>query len=72
MKKVTVKPGWQMGRRLREAGKQLSLDRVLAQFQSALLCIDQFGFCVEVIMGFFTLASVLVQTVRAVVEKGLI
>ena len=61
-----------MGRRLRQADKALSIDRVVAQFQSALICIDQFGFCGGLIMGSFMLTSFLLQTARSVVEKGMI
>jgi len=72
MKIVTLKRRREIGRRLRQAGKELSIERVVAQFQSALLCIDQFGFCGGLIMGSFMLTSFLLQTARAVVEKGMI
>ena len=72
MKKVTLKRRRQIGRRLEQAGKELSVERVVAQFQSALLCIDQFGFSGGLIMGSFMLTSFLVQTARSVVEKGVI
>jgi len=72
MKKVTLKRRRQIGRRLEQAGKELSVERVVAQFQSALLCIDQFGFSGGLIMGSFMLTSFLLQTARAVVEKGMI
>jgi hypothetical protein len=61
-----------MGRRLSQAGKQLSVERVVAQFEGVLLCIDQFGFCGGTIMGFFMVTSFLVQAARAVLEKGII
>ena len=72
MKIVTVKRRWQIGRRLRQVGKQFSVDRVFAQFQVALLCIDQFGFCGGLIMGSFMLTSFLLQAARSVAEKGMI
>ena len=72
MKIVTLKRRREIGRCLRQAGKELSIERVVAQFQSALLCIDQFGFCGGLIMGSFMLTSFLLQTARAVVEKGMI
>ena len=72
MKKVTLKRRRQIGRRLEQAGKELSVERVVAQFESALLCIDQFGFSGGLIMASFMLTSFLLQTARAVVEKGMI
>jgi hypothetical protein len=72
MKTVTVKRRWQIGRRLRQFGKQLPVDRVFAQFQIALLCIDQFGFCGGLIMGSFMLTSFLLQAARSFAEKGMI
>jgi hypothetical protein len=72
MKTATLKRTWEIGLRLRQAGKQFSIDRVFAEFQSALLCIDQFGFCGGVIMGSFMLTSFLIQAARSVVEKGMI
>jgi dolichol kinase len=69
MKTATVK---QIGRRLRQAGKQLSIERVLAEFQSALLCLDQFGVYAGLIIGFFVVASFLLQAARSVAEKGVI
>jgi len=70
MKTVTVKRREQIGRRLKQAGKEVSVERVVARFHSALLCLDQFGFGGGLIMGSFMLTSFLVQTARAVVEKG--
>jgi hypothetical protein len=72
MKKVTLKRRWQIRRRLRQASKEVSIERVVAQFQSALHCIDQFGFSGGLIMASFMLTSSLVQAARAVVEKGII
>ena len=69
MKKATVK---QIGERLRQAGKQLSIDRVFAEFQTALLCADQFGFYAGLIIALFVLASFLLQAARSVAEKGVI
>jgi dolichol kinase len=72
MKTVTLKRRRKIGRRLSKLGKELSVERVVAQFQSALLCIDQFGFCGGLIMASFMVTSFLVQAARAVVEKGII
>jgi len=69
MKTATVK---QMGRRLRQAGKQFSIERVLAEFQSALLCLDQFGIYAGLIIGLFVVASFLMHAARSVAEKGVI
>ena len=60
----------QKGRRLRQTGKQLSIDRVWAEFQSALLCVDQFGLYAGLILGLSVVASFLFQAARSVVEKG--
>ena len=70
MKKVILKQRGQISRRLNQVGKEVSVERVVARFHSALLCIDQFGFGGGLIMGSFMLTSFLVQTARAVVEKG--
>jgi hypothetical protein len=70
MKKATLKRKGQIGRRLERAGKGVSVERVVDQFHSALLCIDQFGFGGGLIMGSFMLTSFLVQTARAVLEKS--
>jgi hypothetical protein len=72
MKTVTLKRRRKIGRRLSQAAKQLSIERVVAQFHSALLCIDQFGFCGGLIMASFMVTSSLLQAARAVVEKGMI
>jgi hypothetical protein len=69
MKTATVK---QIGRRLREAGRQFSIDRLFAQFQSALFCVDQFGFTAGLVIGLFGVASFLLQAARSVAEKGVI
>lgn len=69
MKTATVK---QVGRRLRQAGKQLSIDRVFAEFQSAFLCLDQFGFYAGLIIALCVIASFLVHAARSVAEKGVI
>ena len=69
MKIATVQ---QVGRRLRQVGKQLSIQRVFAEFQSALLCVDQFGFYAGLIIGVFVVASFLLHAARSVVEKGVI
>jgi hypothetical protein len=61
-----------MGRRLSQAGTQLSVERVVAQFQSALLCVDQFGVSGGLIMASFMVTSFLVQAARSIVEKGII
>lgn len=57
---------------MRQAGKQLSIDRVFAQFQSALLCADQFGIYAGLIIGLSGVASFLLQAARSVSEKGVI
>jgi hypothetical protein len=72
MKTVNLKRRLQGGRRLGRTGKQLSIDRVLAQFQGALLCIDQFGFCAGLTMGFLTLMSFLLHAAHSGAEKGVI
>jgi hypothetical protein len=72
MKTVTLKRRTEIGRRLRRAAERLSLDRVFVQFQSAIFCIDQFGFGGGLIMGSFMLASFLLSAARSVVEKGVI
>jgi hypothetical protein len=69
MKTATVR---QIGRRLKQAGKQLSIDRVFAEFQSALVCVDQFGFYAGVIIALCVVASFLLQAARSVAEKGVI
>ncbi|HEX4629418.1 MAG TPA: hypothetical protein VH188_00500 [Chthoniobacterales bacterium] len=69
MKTATVK---QVVGRLRQACKQLSIDRVFAQFQSALVCIDQFGFYAGLIVGLFGVASFLLHAARSFAEKGVL
>jgi hypothetical protein len=69
MKTVNLK---QNGRLLRRSGKKLSIDRVLAQFRGALFCVDQFGFCAGLTMGFFTLMSFLLPAAHSGAEKGVI
>ena len=69
MKTVNLKPN---GRLHRRAGKQLAIDRVLAQFQGALFCVDQFGLCAGLTMGFFILMSFLLQAAHSGAEKGVI
>lgn len=53
-------------------GERVSLHRVFDQFQSALICIDQFGFCAGLTMGFFMLISFVLHAARAGAEKGVI
>jgi hypothetical protein len=72
MKTVTLKKAWQIGRRLRQAGKQLSIDRVFDYFQGALLCVDQVGFSAGLTTGFLTVASFLLHAARSGAEKGVI
>jgi hypothetical protein len=55
-----------------QPGKEISVEGVVAQFQSALFCIDQFGFSGALIMVCFMVTSFLVQAARSVVEKGII
>jgi hypothetical protein len=69
MKIATVK---QAGRRLRQAGKQLSIERVYAEFQSAFVCVDQFGFYAALILALFVVASFVLQAARSIAEKGVI
>jgi hypothetical protein len=69
MKTVNQK---QNGRLLRRAGKKLSIDRVLDQFQGALFCVNQFGFCAGLTMGFFLLMSFLLPAAHSCAEKGVI
>jgi len=57
---------------LRGVGEQVSLHRVLDQFQGALICIDQFGFCAGLTMGFSMLISFVLHAARAGAEKGVI
>jgi hypothetical protein len=71
MKTVNLKRR-QNGRLRRRPGKQLSIDRVLAHFQGALFCVDQFGFCAGLTMGFFMLTSFLLPAAHSGAEKGVI
>jgi hypothetical protein len=68
MKKISLKRREEVGRRL----KQFLVNRIFAQFQIAVLCIDQFGLCGGLIMGSFMLTSFLLHAARAVVEKGMV
>jgi hypothetical protein len=68
----TLERRWQIGRRLRQAGKELSLDRVFDYVQGALVCVDQAGFGAGLMMGFVMLVSFLLHAVRSVAEKGVI
>jgi hypothetical protein len=72
MKTVTLKRRWQIGRRLRQAGKQLSIDRVFDYFQGALVCVDQAGFCAGLTMSSIMLMSFVLHAVRSGAEKGVI
>jgi len=72
MKTVKFKERRPNGRLQRRAGKQLSIDRVLAQFQGALLCVGQFGFCAGLTMGFLMWMSFLLQATHSGAEKGVI
>ena len=69
MKTATVS---EIGRRLRQAGKQLSIDRLFAEFQTAVVCADQFGVYAGLIIGLSAVASFLLQAARSVAEKGVI
>ena len=68
MKTATVR---QIARRLRQAGKELSIHRLFAEFQGAILCIDQFGFYAGLILGLSAVASFLFQAARSIAEKGI-
>ena len=72
MKKKTAKRRGQIDRRPIRPGQEISVERVVAQFHSALVCIDQFGFSGGLIMAGFILTSFLVQAARSIVEKGVI
>jgi len=72
MKTVSFKTRLQNGRRLRPVGQQLSIDRVLAQFQAALLYADQFGYCAGLTMGLLGLMSFLLHAAHSGAEKGVI
>jgi hypothetical protein len=62
----------QNGRLLRRVGKQLLIDRLFDHFQSALLGVDQFGFCAGLTMGLLTLMSFLLHGAHSGTEKGVI
>jgi hypothetical protein len=72
MKTVTLERRWQIGRRLRQAGKQLSIDRVFDYVQGALVCVDQAGVCAGLMMGSLMLVSFVLHAVRSGAEKGVI
>jgi hypothetical protein len=72
MKKVTLKRRRKAGRWLSQPGKQISVEGVVAQFQSALFCIDQFGLSGALIMASFMVTSFLVQAARSVIEKAIV
>jgi len=72
MKTVKFKERLQDGRLLGRAGKRLSIDRVLDHFQGALFCIDQFGLCAGLTMGFLMWMSLLPHAARTGTEKGVI
>ena len=69
MKTATVR---EIAERLRQAGKQLSIDRVVAEFQSAFLCADQCGFYAGLIVALFVAASFLLQAARSIIAKGVL
>jgi hypothetical protein len=72
MRKKTAKRRGQIDRRPIRAGKEVSVECVVAQFHNALVCIDQFGFSGGLILGCFMVTSFLVQAARSVVEKGVL
>jgi hypothetical protein len=72
MKTETLRRRWQIGRRLRQVGKQLSIDRVFDYFQGALLYVDQAGFCAGLTMGSIMLISFLLHAARSGAAKGVI
>ena len=72
MKTAKSKEKLLIDRRPGRAGKQLSLDRVLDHFQGALLCVEQFGFCAGLTMGFLMLTSFLLNAAHSGAEKGVI
>ena len=72
MKTVTLKRRWQIGRRLRQAGKQFRIDHALDYFQGVLVCVDQVGFGAGLMMGSLGLVSLLLQAVRSAAEKGVL
>ena len=72
MKTVSVERRWEIGRHLRQAGKQFPIDRAFDYIQGALVCVDQAGFGAGLMMGFVMLVSFLLHAVRSVAEKGVI
>jgi hypothetical protein len=72
MKTLTLERRGQISRRLRQAGKHLSIDRVFDYFQDALLCVDQVGFLGGLALSSIMLVSFLLHAVRAGAEKGVI
>jgi hypothetical protein len=72
MKKITLERRWQIGRRLRQAGKELSLDRVFDYVHGALVCVDQAGFSAGLMMSSLMLVSFLLHAVCSGAEKGVI
>jgi len=55
---------------LKQVRERVSLHRAFDQFQGALICVDQFGFCAGLTMGFFMLISFLLQAAHSGAEKG--
>ena len=72
MKTVNFKERVQNGQLLRRAGNQLSIDRVFDHFQSALVYLDQFGFCAGLTMGSLMLMSFFLHAAHSGAEKGVI
>jgi hypothetical protein len=71
MKRANLKKG-QNGRLLGRVGKQLSIGRIFDHFQGALFCVNQFGFCAGLTMGFLGLMSFLLHAAHSGIEKGVI
>jgi hypothetical protein len=71
MKTVNFKKR-QNGRLLRRVGKQLSIGRVFDHFPGAALCVDQFGFCARLTMGFLMSMLFLLHAAHSGAEKGVI
>ena len=72
MKTVTLKRRWKIGRRFRQTGQQLSINRIFDCFQDVTLCVDQFGFGAGLAMGLLMLVSFLMEAARTAAEKGVI
>jgi hypothetical protein len=72
MKKVTLKKRWKVSRRLREAGKHFSIDRVFDYCQAALVCVDQGGLCAGLTVSSLMLVSFLLHAAGSGAEKGVI